>query len=164
MLRHWSDPSHGRQFPVEHPTPVPTTPSSGRLFTSIRHSYHPQLFHSWLTTAPVSPSASSEMRAWSSRLPVIYAPVIGIYSADVTHCRHSTRLRAWSSFSPLIFQQDTRCSTDTQQFWKLCCCRTTPVEQFTCQSATDEQLRTDSSGDIWNHIYLGIFLRNHSAL
>ena len=35
--------------------------------------------------------------------------------------------------SPLIFQQDTRCSTDTQQFWrqKLCCCRTTPVEQFT---------------------------------
>jgi len=61
------------------------------------------------------------------------APVTGFKSADVHHCRHSTRLRAWSSFSPLIFLQDTRCSTDTQQFWrqKLCCCGTTPVEQFT---------------------------------
>ena len=64
--------------------------------------------------------------------------------AHVPHCRHSTRLRAWSSFSPLIFQQDTRCSTDTWQLWrqKLCCCRTTPVEQFTYEPATDDQLWT----------------------
>jgi len=57
----------------------------------------------------------------------------GWLGADVPHCWHSTRLRAWSSFCPLDIQQDTCCSTDTQQLWqqKLCRCGATPSEQFT---------------------------------
>ena len=38
--------------------------------------------------------------------------------ADVPHCRNWIHLRAWSSFSLLISQQDTRCSTNTYQFWR----------------------------------------------
>jgi len=79
---------------------------------------------------------------------------------------HSTRLRAWSSVSPLDIQQGTRCSTDTQQFWrqKICCRGTTPVDVGTVNVLIcDRWPALGSSGDIWNHIYLGNF-RNQSAL
>ena len=71
-------------------------------------------------------------------------PIADVNSTDVPVCRHSTRLWAWSSSSPLIFLQNTRCSTHTyhSRWRKFCCRRTARVEQFTGNYKTDHQLRT----------------------
>ena len=71
-------------------------------------------------------------------------PIAYINSTDVLICRHSTCLWAWSSSSPLIFLQNTRCSTHAyhSQRQKFCCRRTARVEQFTGCYKTDHQLWT----------------------
>ena len=53
-------------------------------------------------------------------------PIDYVNSTDVSICRHSTRLSAWSLSSPLIFLQNTRCSTHTyhSRRQKFCCRRT----------------------------------------
>jgi len=65
-----------------------------------------------------------------------------VSSTDVPICRRSTRFRAWSTSSPLIFLQNTRCSTHTyhSRRQKFCCRRTARVEQFTDYYKTDHQL------------------------
>ena len=68
-------------------------------------------------------AASSETSGVQDRLPC--SPATGFKSADVPHCRHSTRLRSSSNWTLAVPR--------TQQLrrQKLCCCGTTPVEQFT---------------------------------
>ena len=65
-------------------------------------------------------------------------PIAYVNSTDVPLCRHSTLLWARSSSSPLIFLQNTRCSTHTyhSRRQKLCCRRTARVEQFTIREIT----------------------------
>ena len=92
------------------------------------------------------------------------APVTSIKSVDLSHCWYSTRLRAWSSFSPLIFQQDTRCSTDTYVYVAVLVTEALLLRDHgtVYLLICDRWPAMDSSGDIWNRICLGIY-RNHSA-
>ena len=60
-------------------------------------------------------------------------PIDYVNSTVVPLCRHPSHLWAWSSSSPLIFLQNTRCSTHTyhSRRQKFCCRRTACLEQFT---------------------------------
>ena len=65
--------------------------------------------HSGFASTPFAASTeTSGVQDCVSGTPVDY-----VDSTDVPMCRHATRLRARSSSSPLIFLQNTRCSTHT---------------------------------------------------
>ena len=112
--------------------------------------------HSGLASTPLAASTET-----SGVQDCMYGtPVAYVNSTDVPICRHSTRLWAWSTSSPLVFLQNTRCSTHAyhSRRHKFCCCRTACVEQFTGYYTT----ATDGLGNIWKHVFS--WPRNRSAL
>jgi len=110
--------------------------TSGWLATPITMTYR-----NWLVTSEVH-----KRRIHSAELPVAQYDTRWCFNvrpkADILGLS-LVRLWAWSS-SPLIFIQNTRCSTHTYRSrrQKFCCRRTARVEQFTGYYQTDHQLRT----------------------
>jgi len=108
------------------------------------------------TTSAASTTETSGVQDCMSGTPIDY-----VSSTDVPICRHSTRLWAWSSSSPLVFLQNTRCSTHTydSRRQKFSSRRTAHVEQFTGYCKTDHQLRT-----VWATSEICSGHRNRSTL
>ena len=99
----------------------------------------------------VSYTGCQSRNKWNSTLRVLYTS--RFICINLPDCWHSSRLRVWSSPPTLVYWWDTNSSTNPQHIWwqKLCCCGTSPVEQFAKKSAT----AMDSLALIWKLIYLG---------
>jgi len=83
-------------------------------------------------------------------------------AADLRPSADGSAVRTWSSSSPLIFLQNTRCSTHAyySRRQKFRCRRTACVEQFTgCYQHRSPA--TDSLGNICKHIYSGLEIAAH---